>query len=318
MSQDLPTRNGIRVARDRLAGRIVRTPLVSAPGDRRLWLKPEVLQRTGSFKIRGALNFVGALAPEERARGIVAYSSGNHAQGVAAAAAEYGVPATIVMPSDAPPIKLRNTRHLGGTVVTYDRTTEVREEIAARIAEETGGIVLPPYDHRWTIEGQGTIGLELLEDLEASGAEGATIVVPASGGGMAAGISLAVEGSSHAVVVAEPDAYDDHRRSLEAGERVEIVPKEPSICDALLRTVPGEITFAINGERLAGAVTASDDEVLGAMRWAFEELKLVVEPGGAVALAAFLEGRVPGDGPAVVVLSGGNVDPAIMLRALAS
>jgi threonine dehydratase len=316
MSHELPTRDGVLQARERVAGHIVRTPLLRGSGGRPLWLKPEVLQRTGSFKIRGALNFVGALPDGERARGVVAYSSGNHAQGVAAAAAQYGVPATIVMPEDAPPIKLRNTRRLGATVVTYDRATGVREEIAARIAAESGAVVLPPYDHRWTIEGQGTVGLELLEDLEAAGVAGATIVVPASGGGLAAGIALAVESSTHTVVVAEPAAFDDHRRSLAAGERVGIEPVEASICDALLRTIPGEITFAINRERLSGAVSATDAEVLRAMRWAFDELKLVVEPGGAVGLAAHLEGAVPGEGPVVVVLSGGNVSPAIMQRAL--
>jgi threonine dehydratase len=316
MSADLPTRDGILRARRRVEGRIVRTPLLHGRSDRPLWLKPEVLQRTGSFKIRGALNFIGALTPAERERGVVAYSSGNHAQGVAAAAADYGIPATIVMPDDAPPIKTRNTRRSGATVVTYDRATEVRESIAARIAADTGGVIVPPYDHRLTVEGQGTVGLEILADLEAAGVTAATIAVPTSGGGLAAGIALAVEGSGHRVIVAEPDGYDDHRRSLAAGDRVAIEPTSPSICDALLQTIPGEITFAINRDRLAGAVTATDDRVLAAMRWAVEEARLVVEPGGAVALAAFLDGALPGDGPVVVVLSGGNVDPAILGRAL--
>jgi threonine dehydratase len=319
MSLLLPTRDGVLEARTRLDGRIVRTPLLHAPGERPLWVKAEVLQRTGSFKIRGALNFIGSLTPEERSHGVVAYSSGNHAQGVATAAAEYGIPATIVMPADAPRIKLRNTRRSGATVVEYDRTSENREEIAARVAADSGAVILPPYDHRFTIQGQGTIGLELLEDLSALGIHEASVVVPASGGGLCAGIALAVEGQDPRlrVYAAEPASYDDHRLSLEAGSRVAVTPGDKSICDALLQTIPGEITFAINRDRLAGAVTATDTEVLRAMRWAFEELRLVVEPGGAVGLAAFLAGSVPGDGPVVVVLSGGNVDPAVMISALA-
>lgn len=317
MPADLPTRDGVTRARARVTGRVVRTPLLAGMSEtRRLFLKPEVLQRTGSFKIRGALNFIGALSEEERTRGVVAYSSGNHAQGVAAAAAEYGIPATIVMPEDAPPIKLRNTRRSGATVVTYDRDSEVREEIAASIAAESGAVILPPYDHPWTIEGQGTIGLEIGDDLWALGVAGATVVVPASGGGLAAGIGLALDGTGHRIVAAEPSDYDDHRRSIEARERVRVHPKATSICDALLQVVPGEVTFPINLERLQAVVTATDDEVLAAMRWAFEEHRLVVEPGGAVALAAFLQGRIPGDGPVVVVLSGGNVDPVVMRRAL--
>lgn len=319
MSPDLPTRDGVLAAKERVAGRIVRTPLLPGRSERPLWLKAEVLQRTGSFKIRGALNFIGSLDPADRARGVVAYSSGNHAQGVAAAAAEYGIPATIVMPADAPAIKLRNTRRSGATVVPYDRATENREAIAARVAEETGAVILPPYDHRFTIEGQGTLGLEVIEDLDALGVGEATIVAPASGGGLCAGIALAVEDRVPGVDVlaAEPEAFDDHRRSLEAGERIAVRPATSSICDALLQTIPGEVTFPINRARLAGAVTANDDQVLAAMRWAFEESRLVVEPGGAAGLAAFLAGAVPGDGPVVVVLSGGNVDPAIMQRALA-
>jgi len=284
-----------------------------------VWLKAEVLQRTGSFKIRGALNFIGALSPEERVHGVVAYSSGNHAQGVAEAAADYGIPATIVMPEDAPPIKLRNTIRSGATVITYDRATENREEIAAGIAEPAGAVILPPYDHRFTVEGQGTMGFEIIEDLAAEGIEGAAIVVPASGGGLAAGIALAIEGdaSGHRVYAAEPTDHDDHKRSLEAGKRVEVRSGRQSICDALLQTIPGEVTFPVNQRLLAGVVVANDEQVLAAMRWAFEEMRLVVEPGGAIGLAALLAGVVPGDGPVVVVLSGGNVDPAIMARAFA-
>ncbi len=285
---------------------------------RDLWLKAEVLQRTGSFKLRGALNFIAALDPKVRERGVVAFSSGNHAQGVAAAAAEFGIPATIVMPADAPAIKIRNTKRSGAKVVPYDRVDGDREAIAASIAAETGAIVIPPYDHPLTIAGQGVLGLEVLEDLAAAGVDSASVVVPASGGGLAAGMALVAEGSRPPidVMVAEPKAYDDHRRSLAAGERIRVEPGELSICDASLQPIPGEITFEVNRNRLAGAVVATDEEVLVAMKYAFEEAKLVVEPGGALALAAILAGRVPGNGSVVAVLSGGNVDPIIMARAL--
>lgn len=320
MSEPLPDLADVLAARDRITARIIRTPLLRRTvAGRQVWFKAEVLQRTGSFKIRGALNFIGSLDESVRRNGVVAYSSGNHAQGVADAAAEFGVPATIVMPSDAPPIKLRNTREFGATVVEYDRATESREQIAADIAAESGATIHPPYDHAFTIAGQGVLGLEVIEDLAAAGVGEANLVVPVSGGGLAAGIALAAEseGPTLHVYSVEPETHDDHRRSLEAGERVEIHPESPSICDALLVPTPGEITFEINRGRLAGALVASDDEVLGAMRFAFENLKLVVEPGGAIGLAALLAGRVPGDGPAVVVLSGGNVDPALMAKAIA-
>jgi len=314
-----PTYEDILAARDRIAEAIVRTPMLRLEHEGRdLWLKAEVLQRTGSFKIRGALNFIAALAPQVRQQGVVAFSSGNHAQGVARAAAEFGIPATIVMPSDAPDIKIRNTKRLGAKVVPYDRSEDDREAIAAAIATETGALVLPPYDHPLTIAGQGVVGLEIVEDLESRGVEAASVVVPTSGGGLAAGIALVAEHSPRPVdvLVAEPKAYDDHRQSLAAGKRIRVETDESSICDATLQPIPGEITFEVNRGRLAGAVVATDKEVLAAMRFAFEEVKLVVEPGGALALAAFLTGQVPGDGPVVVVLSGGNVDPAIMKRAL--
>ncbi len=319
MPETLPTRADVLEARARIGDAVVRTPMLRTSIEgREVWLKAEVLQHTGSFKVRGALNFMASLDAEARARGVVAYSSGNHAQGVAAAAARFGIPATIVMPDDAPPIKMRNTKRSGATVVPYDRASGDREAIAAGIAEESGAVVVPPYDHPWIIAGQGSVGLEIVEDLIANEVIEATVVVPASGGGLAAGIALAVEVEDLevAVLAAEPAGYDDHRRSLEAGERIRVDSTEPSICDALLQPQPGEITFAINRDRLAGAVVASDEEVLGAMRFAFDEVKLVVEPGGAVGLAALLAGRVPGAGPVVVVLSGGNVDPAVMARAI--
>lgn len=319
MQDRIPTLQDVVEAQSRVAIAAVHTPLLHRVVEgRAVSFKAEVLQTTGSFKIRGALNVVGSLDAEERARGVVAYSSGNHAQGVAAAAAHLGTTATIVMPRDAPAIKLANTRALGADVVTYDRATESREEIAAAIAAERSATIVPPFDHPLTIAGQGTVGLEIIEDLGDAGVDAATVVVPASGGGLAAGIALAGDGDGPrlGVMTAEPDTHDDHARSLEIGERVRVEDPPPSICDALLQPEPGEITFAVNRHRLVGAVTASEDEVLAAMRWAFECLKLVVEPGGAVALAALLAGRIPGDGRVVVVLSGGNVDPAMMARAL--
>ncbi|MEE8496982.1 MAG: pyridoxal-phosphate dependent enzyme [Acidimicrobiia bacterium] len=315
----LPTVSDVLAARVRIAGRIVRTPLLHRSiAGRDVWLKAEVLQRTGSFKVRGALNFILSLDDEVRRRGVVAYSSGNHAQGVASAAADCGIPATIVMPADAPKIKTDNTDGYGAKVVPYDRATGDREAIAAEIAADSGGTLIPPYDHALTIAGQGVLGLELLEDLEAAGVAEADVIVPVSGGGLAAGIALAAEtpGPRLRVFSAEPDTHDDHRQSLEAGRRVQVDSPSPSICDALLQPIPGELTFQINRERLAGGVVASDDEVLSAMRYAFEKLKLVVEPGGAIALAAQLAGRVPGTGPVVVVLSGGNVDPVLMTKAI--
>lgn len=321
MTMSPPDLTDLFRARQAVEPRVVRTPLLRRDwAGREVWLKAEVLQRTGSFKIRGALNFISRLEPELRAAGVVAYSSGNHAQGVAAAAADFGIPATIVMPSDAPAIKLRNTRRLGATVVEYERTDGNREEIAAEIAAESGATILPPYDHPWTIAGQGTVGLEIAEQVEDLEVDAPLVLVPASGGGLAAGIALAAEAGipGAKVMTAEPAEYDDHRRSFLAGERVEISPQSTTICDALMQRTPGEITFAVNSRLVAGGVVATDDQVLAAMKWAFEEAKLVVEPGGAVALAALLAGEVPGTGPVVAVLSGGNVDPAVLKTALDS
>jgi threonine dehydratase len=317
---DLPTYDDVVAAAGRISSHLVRTPLLHHRwDDRDVWIKPEVLQRTGSFKARGALNFMASLAAEDRARGVVAYSSGNHAQGVAAAAAVFGIPATIVMPTDAPRVKAENTRALGARVVPYDREGESREQIAASIAADTGAVLVPPYDHPWIVAGQGTVGLEIAADLERAGVSEALVVVPASGGGLSAGISLAVEPSSavRGVMTAEPATHDDHRQSLAAGHRVSLEDPEPSICDALLQPTPGEITFAVNRDRLLGGLVASDSEVLEAMAFAATRLKLTVEPGGAVGLAALLQGRVSGSDPVVVVLSGGNVDPGLLHRALA-
>jgi threonine dehydratase len=302
-------------AASRLEGRIVATPLLEDPVaseriGRRVLVKAEVLQRTGSFKIRGALTFLDLLDPATRRLGVVAYSSGNHAQGVAAAAASHGIPATIVMPTTAPEIKVRRTRGWGATVVQYDPAVEKREVLAAGLADETGATLLPPYDHVWTITGQGTLGLEVAAQAGAIGVEGPSVLVPTGGGGLVAGVAIALEAADPTarVFAVEPEGWDDHRRSLASGRRVPATGGD-SICDSLLADIPGEVTFPINQRLLAGALVVGDPGIRSAMLHAFEELKLVVEPGGAVALAAALAGAVPGDGPIVVVASGGNVGP---------
>jgi threonine dehydratase len=322
MSDAPPTVDEMRRAAARLEGHIVRTPLLAAVAaservGRRVLVKAEVLQRTGSFKIRGALTFLGLLEPEARQAGIVAYSSGNHAQGVAAAASAAGVPATIVMPRTAPAIKVRRTRGWGARVVLFDPTMESREEIAHRLVDDLGATLLPPYDHPWTIVGQGTLGLELAEQCAAAGVEAPTVLVPTGGGGLVAGIgiALAAEAPTARVYAVEPEGWDDHRLSLEEGERVR-APGGDTLCDSLLADLPGEVTFPINRRLLAGALAVDDAAVRSAMRHAFEELKLVAEPGGSVGLAAALDGAAPGDGPVVVVLSGGNVDAGLFAEVL--
>jgi threonine dehydratase len=308
-----------------LAGKAVVTPLLESAllNERlgfRLLVKPEMLQRTGSFKFRGAYNRMARIPEADRARGVVAFSSGNHAQGVAAAARAFGVAATIVMPADAPSIKIRNTREWGAKVVLYDRRTEDREAIGDRIAAETGATLVRPYDDRFVMAGQGTIGLEIADQAEALGARLGAVVAPCGGGGMIAGIAtaLASRRPGLAVWAAEPEGFDDTRRSLAAGRRLANEPGAATACDALMAPTPGELTFAVNARLLAGGVAVSEDEVRHAMAICFEFLKLVVEPGGAVALAAALAGRVrPGSGEALaVVCSGGNVDPASFREAL--
>jgi threonine dehydratase len=319
-----PTITDVRQAAAILSGVAVRTPLLASPAlsarcGRAVFVKPEMLQITGSFKFRGAFHFVSRIPDEARGRGVVAYSSGNHAQGVAAAAARFGIPATIVMPADAPATKIARTRSHGATVVGYDRNRESREEIAGAIAAETGATILPPYDHPWTMAGQGTVGLEIAADWPKS--ESAPIVlVPCSGGGLAAGIGLALEADlpGAAVHLVEPIGFDDHARSLAAGHRVATDRTSGSICDALLNAMPGEITFEVNRRLACGAHAVSDAAVRRAIGIAFEDLRLVVEPGGAVGLAALLEGMVPDTGPVVVVLSGGNIDPGLLVECIGS
>jgi threonine dehydratase len=251
---------------------------------------------------------------------VVAYSSGNHAQGVAAAARLRGLPAIIVMPADTPAIKQANTRALGAEIIHYDRASQSREEIAAKIARDKGWVLVPPYEHAHIIAGQGTAGLEMCHQAAARGVHLDAVVVGTSGGGLTAGIALAVEHLSPATAVhcAEPEGFDDYRRSLESGKRESNARAAGSICDALLSPTPGEMTFAINRPRLAGGLVASEAEAAGAMRVAFEHLKIVAEPGGAVALAAVLAGRIATQGRSIaVVVSGGNLDAGLFCRLMA-
>ncbi|WGF90593.1 threonine ammonia-lyase [Marinivivus vitaminiproducens] len=317
----LPGVADIEAAAERLRDVAVRTPLLEFPAlnertRARVLVKAETLQRTGSFKFRGAYNAI-AQAP---GRPVVAYSSGNHAQGVAAAAQILGVPATIIMPADAPRMKLENTRSYGAEVIAYDRYREVREAIGARIAEEQGAVLIKPYDAPATIAGQGTCGLEIAAQAEAAGARLDVALVCCGGGGLIAGVSTALRDRMPGIAVhaVEPSGFDDTARSLAAGERQSVVPGATTICDALMASTPGELTFAINRRTLETGLVVSDDEVREAMRYAFRVLKLVVEPGGAVALAALLSRKLDLTGRTVaVVLSGGNVDPGTFARIIA-
>ncbi len=318
-----PTSEDVRAAAARIAGHVVRTPVLrNAELDRvtggTIVLKAEPLQRTGSFKLRGATNALLQLNGAERARGVVAHSSGNHGQAIACAAAALGMAATIVMPKDAPLVKVESTRRWGATIVFYDRARDDREAMSRGIAERTGAALVPPFDHPQVIAGQGTVGLELLQD---AGLDLDAMLVCTGGGGLAAGCALAAEGLSPAteVFAVEPEGADDTARSLRSGQREVNAPGGSTLCDALLSPQPGLLTFALNRARLAGGVVVSDDAVLAAMAFAFLHLKIVVEPGGAVALAALLSGRFPARGRTVgAVLSGGNVDAALFARALAT
>lgn len=315
----LPTFADILNAQTRIASRAVVTPLVEFPvlNERvggRVLLKLEMFQRTGSFKFRGAFNLVSEIADAEPGRPVIAFSSGNHAQAVAAAAALRGLKATIVMPADAPLIKRERTAAFGADVVLYDRMSEDREAIARRIAQQQGAALVPPFDHPRIIAGQGTIGLEIAEEAHRRGIAVDAVLVPASGGGLVAGVSLAMRELSPASEIygVEPAGFDDLARSLASGSRERNASPGGSICDALLTPSPGELTFAINRRTLTGALAVGDDDVRAAIAYAFRELKLVVEPGGVVPLAALLAGGIDGGGRTLaLVLSGGNVDPAL-------
>ncbi|MEM9318336.1 MAG: threonine/serine dehydratase [Pseudomonadota bacterium] len=312
----------IEAAADRAKGVVRRTPLLNSPfldeiAGRRVLVKAECLQHTGSFKFRGGWAALTALPPDVRARGVIAYSSGNHAQGVAAAARAMDVPAVIVMPKDAPDLKISNTKALGAEVVTYDRAArESREAIGAEIAEARGLSLIKPYDHPPVVAGQGTTGLEIAEQADT---EQADVLVCCGGGGLTAGIALALEERAPAMRVrpVEPEGFDDTARSLELGERAENSGPESGFCDAILTRMPGEITFPILNRLCGPGIVVSDAEVRNAIREAFVRLKLVIEPGGAVALAAALYHGAALEGDTVIATaSGGNVDPALFASLL--
>jgi len=300
----------------RLDGVSVRTPLLQnfdldqvAGG--RVLIKPENLQVTGSFKIRGAYNRLSQLTAAEAANGVVAWSSGNHAQGVAAAGTMLDIQTAIVMPHDAPKTKVDNTRRLGGEVISYDRYTGDREAIAIELARERGAELVPSYDHAQIIAGQGTVGLELAEDAIEMELPPDQVLIPCGGGGLSSGSALALKSrlSNVDVFAVEPSNFDDTARSFEVGERQRISDDARSICDALQTPMPGKITFGINRRQLAGVLTVTDKEVRAAIRFAFRHLKIVVEPGGAVALAAVLSGKLETAGKTTaIVISGGNID----------
>lgn len=314
----------IEKASKRLAAVAVRTPLLRSSvldevAGCEVWIKPETLQRTGSFKFRGAYNMISQLDEQQRRRGIVAFSSGNHAQAVAMAGAMLNIRTTIVMPRDAPAIKIDNTRRQGGKIVFYDRYSEDREAIAANIASESNGVIIPAFDHEHIIAGQGTVGLELMQQCRESGAKPQQVLVSCSGGGLIAGTVLAVKTLSPSAKVhpVEPEGFDDTARSLISGRRETNDRNARSICDALQSERPGELTFAINGRLLGPGIVVNDAEVKDAIRFAFRHLKLVVEPSGAAPLAAILKRKhlLPRRATAIV-LSGANVDSKLFVSIL--
>jgi threonine dehydratase len=321
-----PTSADVDAAAKKLAGVAIRTPLVNSPVldallGARVFLKAETLQRTGSFKFRGAYNKISSIAPDRKANGVVAYSSGNHAQGVAHAAALCNMPAVIVMPSDAPQAKRERTAALGAEVVLYDRDTEDRAAIARGIAQQRGAVLVPPFDDPYVIAGQGTAGREICEDLDKLGLKPDVVVVGASGGGLIAGIALAIKARVPGAKFysAEPEGFDDTLRSFQSGKRETNPRMSGTICDALMTNTPGVITWEINRKLVGKGVSASDAEVGHAVAFAFRELKLVVEPGGAIGLAALLAGKLDIKGKVVVaVLSGGNVDAELFHRLIAA
>ena len=326
MTSPLPDFDDVRAAAARLKDQAVRTPLLTnaALDDRvggRILLKAECLQRTGTFKFRGAYNALSKLSESQARKGVVAFSSGNHAQGVAEAARILGIKAIIVMPEDAPDVKKAGVLARGAEIRAYDRATESREEIAQTLCDASGAALIPSYDHPDVIAGQGTCGLEIFETLKTDGVHADQLICCVGGGGLIAGINLAAQALSPetAVYGAEPEEFDDHARSLASGHKVGNVRKAGSLCDALLTETPGDLTFAINQPRLKGVGVVSDLEAMQAVRFGFETLKLVLEPGGAAALAALLSGKIDAKGKTtVVVLTGGNVDSAVLQQALSS
>jgi threonine dehydratase len=312
-------------AADLIRGVTVRTPLLeylplNQVAGGRVLVKFEGLQHTGSFKFRGAYNRLARIPKDARPAGAVAWSSGNHAQGVAAAAKLLGIPATIVMPADAPAIKIENTQALGAEVVPYNRLTESREEIARKLASARGATLVPSFDDPFIIAGQGTVGLEILDQAREAHANISRVLVCCGGGGLIAGIATAIKATAPDIDIyaVEPAGFDDTARSLVTGKRETIAPDATSICDALLSPGPGELTFPINKLLLSGGLVVTDDQVRAAMRFAFAKMKLVIEPGGAAALAALLAGITPParNRDSVVVVSGANVDPQLYAEIL--
>ena len=322
--RSIPQFSDVTEAATRLDGVALVTPLIENPAlnerfQARIFLKLELLQRTGSFKFRGAYNRLVQLSPGERERGVVAFSSGNHAQGIAAAARLLGIHATIVMPIDAPRIKLENTRALGAEIVFYDRKRDKREEIAASLAGEKGRVVVPAFDDFHVVAGQGTTGLEIAHQAKALGVALDAVLVPCSGGGLTSGIALALahESPKTRVYAVEPEGFDGARLSLERGERIAAAGDGSSIADSLMSPSPGMIPFAILTAAHAGAVAICDTALVRAVGYAARELKLVVEPGGSAGLAAVLSGAFDAKGHMIaIVLSGGNIDPEMLTRCL--
>ena len=325
MAKNLPEFKDVIAAAKCLDGVATRTPLLcSVELDRvtkgRIFVKPECLQLTGSFKLRGAFTRLSALSEAEKQKGVVAFSSGNHGQAVAYAAKRLAISAVIVMPEDAPKIKMDKTRSHGPEIVLYDPKKENREEKAAAIARETGRVVVPSYDDPYIIAGQGTAALEAFVDASAIEIAFHHYLVGAGGGGLLAGHSLVFRAHSRSTKLysVEPEGFDDHARSFKAGKPVPHGPNpKPTICDALLPPQPGDLTFAINKAFVAGGLSVTDDEVRTAMRFAFENLKLVTEPGGVVALAALLAGKIDAKGRNVgLIITGGNVDASLFADVL--
>ncbi|MEA1941789.1 MAG: threonine/serine dehydratase [Pseudomonadota bacterium] len=319
-----PAYSDIVDAATRLRGQAVRTPLLrnDVLDDRlqaRVFVKAECLQRTGSFKFRGAFNRISRLDSSEKARGVLAYSSGNHAQGVAAAARLNGTTAKILMPSDAPRAKVEGVKFWGGEVVEYDRGSENREEMGRAIAAAEGRVLVPPYEDRYIIAGQGTAGLEAVEQMAEFGEAPDIVVCCAGGGGLIAGVGLAVKHHHPEADIwsAEPEGFDDYRRSIASGHRETNDRLTGSICDAIITPTPGELTWSINATQLTDGAAVSDEDALDAMAFAWRQMKIVIEPGGAVALAAILSGKIDVAGRSVCVLAtGGNVDRAVFSQAL--
>ncbi|MDJ0612764.1 MAG: threonine/serine dehydratase [Rhizobiaceae bacterium] len=324
MKPKIPNIENVKDASSTLADIAVRTPLLKNKvlddqTGANVFIKPESLQRTGSFKFRGAFNAISNLSKGARSKGIVASSSGNHAQGIAAAAKLFDVPATIVMPSDAPALKVDRTRAHGATVIFYDRENQDRDEKAQQVLEETGGTYIHPFNNQDVIAGQGTVGLEMAEDLAALNMTPDRLLVCTGGGGLTAGVGLAI---NHAfgkckIHPVEPEDFDDYRRSLISGTLERNVKTAGSVCDAIITPEPGEIGFEINRHLLSDGIVISDQEALDAVKFAYHELKLVVEPGGAAALAGLLQAGKQWQGETIgIVISGGNIDPELFARVI--